>query len=349
MTETLQAGGIREVAAFQEANAVPGAGDRLEAVRAAARRFREDFMATGMPEGVRTCDLITLPYPSEFAFWHANRHPSPFIMFTNRMQIVRYRDWAGEPRVLLFNPTDYDRAAEVPFYKRLADRYGAIVSQMLLTQRHGTVESHLRAHGLKPEDVDYVSFDHLHTQDLRGWLGAEAYFPRAKLLVQEAEWRIFQRLHPLQTWWYIARGLEGVPAERAVLLKGDVSLGPGVAILATPGHTEGNHSLALHTARGVTVISENGVCVDNYAPHLSRLPGLKAYAETGQEVVLNGNTLEGSLEQYISMVKEKEVAGPHPDDPAFPNHFSSSELTAHWMFPGLEPTLAQRTLSHGTL
>lgn len=349
MTETLQAGGMREIAEFKEADAVSVAGERLEAVRHAARRFREAFMASGMPEGVRTCDLITLPYPSEFAFWHANRHPSPYLMFTNRMQIVRYRDWEGRRRVLLFNPTDYVRAAEVPFYKRLAEKYGPVVSQMLLTQRHGTVVGHLEAHGIRPDEVDFLSFDHLHTQDLRGWLGPQAIFPRAQLLVQRPEWEIFRRLHPLQSWWYIEKSLEGVAADRAVLLEGDVSLGPGVALLATPGHTWGNHSLALHTPRGVTVISENGVCLDNYAPHLSRLPGLKAYAATGQEVVLNGNTLEGALEQYISMVKEKEVAGPHPEHPEFPNHFSSSELTPHWLIPGLEPTVAQRTLSHGTL
>ncbi|HEY9722630.1 MAG TPA: hypothetical protein V6D47_11480, partial [Oscillatoriaceae cyanobacterium] len=130
---------------------------------------------------------------------------------------------------------------------------------------------------------------------------------------------------------------------------GDVSLGAGVAILHTPGHTWGNHSLVLHTPRGVTVVSENGVCLDNYAPEASRLPGLREYARTGQEVVLNGNTLEGALDQYVSMIKEKTVAGPHPDAPEFPNHYSSSELTAHWLFPGLRPTLAQTPLHHGSL
>jgi hypothetical protein len=30
------------------------------------------------------------------------------------------------------------------------------------------------------------------------------------------------------------------------------------------------------------------------------------------EIILNGNTLEGGLDQYISMVQEKEFAGPSP-------------------------------------
>lgn len=349
MSETAQAEGLRPIDDFADADAVAGAGDRLRAVREASARFRDRFLESGKPQAVRTCDLITLPYVTRYAFWHAVRHPSPYLMFTNRMQIVRYTDWAGTPRTLLFNPTDYQAAAEVPFYKRLARQYGAFISQTILTTRHGDVLTHLAAHGLKPEAIDYISYDHLHTQDLRPWLGPRGALPKAKLLVQEAEWRTFGGLHPLQEPWYIKAGGEGVAAERVVLLNSDVSLGPGVALLRTPGHTWGNHSLALHTDRGVTVISENGVCMDNYAPRHSRIPGLRAYAETGQEVVLNGNTLEGALDQYISMVKELMVAGPHPDAPEFPNHFSSSELTAHWLIPGLEPTVSQRSLTHGTL
>lgn len=332
---------------FREAAAVSCPGERLEATRRAAARFRDRFMETGMPRWVRTCDLITLPYPTRYAFWHANRHPSPYLMFTNRMLVVRYRDLAGESRILLFNPTDVDRAAEVPFYKRLAERYGPFVANRVLSKRHGTVASHLERLGIRPDEVDYLSFDHLHTQDLRGWLGPRAFFPRARLFVQGPEWETFERLHPLQEPWYIRAGREGVAEERVIRLTGDVLLGAGVALLATPGHTRGNHSLAVHTAQGVTVVSENGVCLDSYAPHLSRLPGLRAYAQEGQEVVLNGNTLEGALDQYISMVKEKGVAGPHPEAPGFPNHFASSELTAHWLFPGLAPTLSQRALTHG--
>lgn len=341
--------GWRALPDFTEAAAVTCPGDRLEAVRRAAERFRDRFRETGMPRAVRTCDLITLPYPTAYAFWHANRHPSPYLMFTNRMMVVRYRDLAGTLRTLLFNPTDYDRAAEVPFYKRLAERYGPFLSHRVLSARHGTVQGHLARLGLRPEDVDYLSFDHLHTQDLRGWLGPGGFFPRAQLLVQAPEWAIFERLHPLQEPWYIRDAREGVSDERVVRLSGDVLLGEGVALLATPGHTWGNHSLALHTGRGVTVVSENGVCLDNYAPEQSRLPGFRAYARTGQEVVLNGNTLEGALDQYVSMIKEKVVAGPHPEAPEFPNHFASSELTAHWLIPGLRPTLSQRSLTHGEL
>jgi hypothetical protein len=54
---------------------------------------------------------------------------------------------------------------------------------------------------------------------------------------------------------------------------------------------------------------------------------------TGKEVILNGNTLEGSNDQYISMVLEKTLAGPSAN-PEFPNCATSSERTPYWLFPG---------------
>lgn len=338
------------ILAFREAEALPSIGNRVEAVRTAAVRFRHDFVASGMPDAVRTCDLITIPYMTEFAFRLVDgRHPSPYLWFVNRMHVIRWRDADGTQRTLLFNPTDHERAAEVPFYKRMRQQFGEWLSMNVLSQRHGTVLGHLARLGIAPGDVDYVAFDHLHTQDLRRLLGPDGWLPKAKLLVQRAEWRIYDQIHPLQEPWYIPLATDGIDANRVVLLDGDVQVGPGVALLATPGHTWGNHSLAIHTPRGVTVISENGVCLDNYAPHLSKLPGMRAYAALGQEVVLNGNSLEGSLHQYTSMIKEKTVAGPHPDDPRWPNFQSSSEMTAHLFAPGLAPTLVQTPLHHGAL
>lgn len=338
------------ITAFREAEGLPSMGDRVEAVRTAAVRFRETLVNTGMPTAVRACDMVTIPYMTEFAFRLVDgRHPSPYMWFVNRMHVIRWRDADGITRTMLFNPSDHERGAESPFYKNMRKQYGEWLSFNVLSSRHGTVLGHLARLGIKPEEVDYISFDHLHNQDLRRLIGPDGWLPNARLLVQQAEWRIYENIHPLQAPWYIPLAIDGVDPKRVVLLDGDVQVGPGVALLATPGHTWGNHSLAIHTPRGVTVISENGVCLDSYAPHLSRLPGMRAFAAKGQEVVLNGNTLEGSLHQYTSMIKEKTVAGPHPDDPRWPNFQSSSEMTAHLLAPGLAPTLTQTPLHHGSL
>ena len=70
--------------------------------------------------------------------------------------------------------------------------------------------------------------------------------------------------------------------------------------------------------------------------HGDHWQALEAVAKaTGAEVILNGNTLEGSNEQYISMVLEKTVAGP-ARNPDYPNCAPSSEATPYWLIPGHE-------------
>ena len=76
-------------------------------------------------------------------------------------------------------------------------------------------------------------------------------FPNAKLLTQRKEWDTFASLHPMQWAWYVEDGIEGVNEENVVMLDGDVELGQGVALVWTPGHTDGNHSLCINTDDGV--------------------------------------------------------------------------------------------------
>ena len=333
---------FRTLPQLAEARAERVPGLKLQQLRRAALEARAAFVAGGPVAAVATCDLITFPYPTLFAFSGAALSPAPYVMMTNRMQVVQFME-EGQLRTLLFNPSDYERGYSAPFFRSLRERYGAFVSDKVMSTRHGTVESHLERLGLKPEDVDYLAFDHLHVQDIRRWVGGEgeaAYFPRAKLLVQRAEWEGAKNLHPMQAVWYVPNGTAGVPSERVVLLDGDVWLGPGAAILSTPGHTMGNMSLAVATDREVFVVSENGVATESYTPLQSAIPGVRGAAEhLGLEVVLNGNTREHSLDQYSSMVVEKLFAGPSPVEGAFVNFHPSSLLTHSLLAPGLSPTV----------
>src|SRR4029077_10543552 len=129
-----------------------------------------------------------------------------------------------------------------------------------LFKPHGTVEAHLEKLGVPPDFIDYITFDHLHVQDLRRWFGENGgagVFPRARLLVMRDEWACTKGLHPLEYVWYVPQGCDGFPESRVVLLDGDTSLGRGVALVRTPGHTYGNHTIALNTDSGVWTISEN--------------------------------------------------------------------------------------------
>src|SRR5919108_85683 len=135
-----------------------------------------------------------------------------------------------------------------------------------------------------------------------------------------------------------------------VLIDGDVELGKGVALVWTPGHTDGNHSLVINTEEGVWVSSENGVAADSWHPHLSRIPGIRKTAEFfGREVILNSNTLEDSIDQYDSMVKEKSLADPNRNDPRWMNVFPSSEMPAWKRQWPIVPSFEYHRIEYGAI
>lgn len=332
--------------------AVRGAGARLEAVRRAGRKLRERILAGGAARCVRTADLATFPYPTRYGLAGVARSPAPYLFMRNRMHLVQVAA-GGRTVSILVNPTDPERSAAAPYFARLEDRYGKLARRMLSTF-HATIPDVLAGWGVAPEAIDYVTFDHLHVQDVRGLLApggsGRALLPSAKLLAQRAELDTLAAIHPLQAEWYIPQCLDGVPADRIVALDGDYAIGGGFAIVRTPGHTWGNHSLVVVTDRGAWTISENGICVDAYAPGTSRIRGLARHArDTGVEVILNANTREGSLDQYTSMVLEKTLADSVPDRPELPQHFSSSELVPHVLAPGLTPTYTHGAITHGEI
>jgi hypothetical protein len=326
-------GGLREAWAER----VPA--ERLRKLRRASQVTRERLLEGGPVRSCSTHKLVTFPYPTGYAFLGGALSPAPYVMMTNRMHIVQF-EHDGRRRTMLFNPSDIESNRAATYYSDLAKKFGEYLSRSLIPTYYGAAEDHVKAAGLRPEDVDYIAFDHLHVQDLRRWLGGAgpAFFPNAKLLVMRDEWTTVKDLHPMNAVWYVPNGCD-VPDEKIILLDGDVQLGAGVALLSTPGHTRGNMSLCVVTPDGPFVVSENGVAPESYAPQHSRIAGVRAYAEQmGFEVVLNGNTREDSLDQYSSMIVEKIVAGPSPFDPTFPALAPSSELTASIFAPGLAPT-----------
>lgn len=331
--------GMRPLPDFDGARDHAGPQDRLRDVRRRALALRERMMAEPPVPYYRSLDLIRAPYPTYYAYSGVFAHRGfkfPLVHLLNRLFVVQYHDHDGVLRTLLMSPSDHEGNRETPFFKQLARAMPRWADRVFAPQYH-TVPSALAACGLKPEDVDYLSYDHLHTQEVRRWLGAPgqpALFPRARLLVHRQEWASTQALLPLQAQWYCPNGIAGIPAERVVCFDGSLSLGPGVALVHTPGHTEGNHSLAVRTPDGIRVTSENGVGADAYEPKHSRINAVRRHAlASGMEVILNGNTLEGSNDQYISMVLEKTLAGPSAN-PDYPNCATSSERTPFWLFPG---------------
>ncbi|MFO0745964.1 MAG: hypothetical protein U1F43_09855 [Myxococcota bacterium] len=333
---------------FVGARSASGPADRRRELVKRATGLRERLMGARPVRQYRSFELVRFPYPAKYGFRDALALPVPFVCMANRLFVVRV-DTAAGPRVLLVSPSDAARNAETPYFKDLGKGFGPAgpLAEKALATRGPEVRACLAEVGLRPAEVDYITYDHLHTQDLRGWIGPGGLFPRARLLVMRAEWESLHALTAPQLRWYCPRGAEGIDPARVILLDGDVMLGDSVALVATPGHTEGNHSIAVRTPEGVMVTSENGIASESWAPEHSRIPGLRAYARSGMDVVLNGNTLERGLDQYLSMIVEKTLAGPSARDPRFPNVVPSSELVAAWFAPGVRPTFAFGDLSFG--
>ena len=345
---------FKPIKALEETRLSMSPKDRLNNVRAAAEDLRSQMLEGPKVSFYETFDLIRVPYPTKYGFLNACSVPTPFLHIVNKMFVIQTQTPAGL-KTILVSPSDTVGNAETPFFKRLSPGQGGLskIAKKFLAPELGGVEASLKELGLAPASIDFITYDHLHTQYLRKWLGTHGQpglCPNAKLLVMEQEWESAKALLPPQRDWYCPGGLEGIEDDKVVKLTTSVMVGDGLALVHTPGHTEGNHSIVAHTDDGLLVTSENGIAPDSYAPHLSDIPGLRAYVrETGMEVVLNGNTLEGGLDQYVSMILEKTLAGPSHRHPGFFNVVSSSELRSYWGFPGIKPTASFGKLKFGAL
>ncbi len=360
---------LKAIDTFRNARSSAQPRTRLEAVRTQARKFHEELRSGGTAVFYKTCELVRVPYPVRYGFANVYTQTpilSPVLHIVNRLFVVQFRTEGGV-KTMLFSPSDVEANAETRFFKRLGGGELAKMEgktgefsakgllktavQKLVAPVSPTVPEWLKQLGIPPEKIDYISYDHLHTQDLRNWLGTDGkpgIFPNAKLLIMREEWEAVQGLLPGQSDWYCPNGTKGIDPSKVVLLETDVKLGEGVALIRTPGHTMGNHSLVVNTPEGVWVSSENGIGVDAYEPQNSKIDAVRNYAKkVGLEVILNGNTQESSVEQYISMVQEKEIAGRSRRNPDFPNVMPSSEFNAWWLFRGLEPTMTVGDLEFG--
>lgn len=362
VAEPATAPGLVAIDPFADIRAETQPGAQLTRIPEAAARFRQWFAGTGMPDWVGTFELSTLPYPTKFGLWRAARSPAPFLSLTHRMLVVRWRDPDGRPRTLLFEPTDVELARRTPYFARLSEQTPDVFER-IFARPLGDVISHLRRIGVDPAAVDWITFDHLHTQDVRRWIGTtvpapdisparpvQPLLPNAKLIVQRRELDSLASLHPLQLPWYQPQSYSDLRSEGLLSVEGDILLGPGVALVATPGHTIGNHTLVLNTSSGIWASSENVIAAECLTPEHSRIPGLRRYSQIwAQEIVLNANTLEDTAAQYNSCVLEKSIVDRSPHDPRFVQFLPSSELTRNTLSPGTTPTFAHAGIFHGTL
>lgn len=346
--------GTSRITDLDDAWTLPRVGARYRGVRVAAEKLRERFAGGPRCVSVRTLPLSSALYPTKYAFRSAAISPVPLVSFTHRCLLVQFFQ-RGALKNLLFNPTDIVAARETPYFKYLIGKFGKMPLEKLLVKRYDPLEKQLSALGLGNEDIDYIAFDHFHTQDLRAQLGTEdgrfaPRFPNATLLAPKCEWDDWDDLHPMQRTWFIADGRKGVKTKHVALTDGDLLLGDGVMLLRTPGHTSGNQTLFVNTDSGVWGTSENGTCADCWTPLESEIPGVAATATREDlEVLINDNTPEAGADQHTSMVLERTIVDRVKDRPAFCQMFPSTEITPSPLAPGLSPTVLFKAVTHGTV
>lgn len=111
------------------------------------------------------------------------------------------------------------------------------------------VRSRLQTLGFRPEDISWVIHSHLHYDHC----GGNQFFPKARFIVQKAEYRFALYPDAFSAGGYVRSHFD-FPFYYE-LIEGDRELIPGVFLLFTPGHTPGSQSLVLTLPQtGVVVL-----------------------------------------------------------------------------------------------
>ena len=210
---------------LDDAWATTASGARLEAVLRAAPRLADALRSSGHPRRVRTFDVASFPYPTEFAFAGVCGVPVPYVWLENRALFVEYVDFEGATKRLLVNPSDAEANKKAPFFRSLFERVPRSLEgtfEKMMSRRAAPVEQQLAEAEIDPASIDFLTFDHLHVQDIRALLPSP--YARAKLLVTPTELASTRALHPLQRFWYVDGGLDGIAADRFAPFDGDVLL-----------------------------------------------------------------------------------------------------------------------------
>ena len=240
--------GIRPFHEFDEAQDTWPRGDRPAALRQAAEAFRERFKGQGQVRAIRTVDLVAAGYPTLFAFGGAARGLNPYISILNRLVVVQFDDFDGTLRTLAWEPTVPEGSQEAPFYEQMLERYGQLAEKLFATY-YNTVESALSLCGLRPDDVDYIAFDHLHVQDVRILMGTDdrpGFFVRSRDL---------QRVQPLfaggRARFFDDKIGWSVEAEGSWLLVRSGYLGPALRWLPLPYVSEKGYEKFIAIAQSI--------------------------------------------------------------------------------------------------
>jgi glyoxylase-like metal-dependent hydrolase (beta-lactamase superfamily II) len=110
------------------------------------------------------------------------------------------------------------------------------------------VERELAREKITPEDISIVIYTHLHLDHN----GNCDLFPKAKHIVQKAEWKEFLDPLPATKFGgvYDQRLIKTMENLNLIRIDGDLNLTEGIGLIKTPGHTLGSQTFAVMTTKG---------------------------------------------------------------------------------------------------
>jgi len=120
-------------------------------------------------------------------------------------------------------------------------------------ERPRTLHDELKARGLGPSDIDLVVNTHLHFDHCGGNTRLEdgrlvPAFPRARYLVQKAEWEDAASPHERSRASYLPENFEALEEAKALeLVEGEFEIEPGLKVLRSGGHTRGHQCVAVES------------------------------------------------------------------------------------------------------
>ena len=350
--------GFRPIHEFAQSERLPPRAERPAAISTAAGELRDRLRGEKTVRAVRTVDLLTVRYPAHLALGGGGRIARKLVSLVGRLVVARFEAFSGEMRTLAWVPAQAESPAPSRFPTRPGGRYGVGPARIVAPRQLYSVSAALARCGLRTSDIDFVAFGDLRGQDVRSFAGTirspldaqearEPLFPNALALIQRLELEMVGAQHPIQERWYVPGLLDDVGESRIVALDGDVELGAGVAIIATPGRTAGHQSLVLYGPIGIWVVSGNGVASDCWQPLLSKIPGVRRGAEAdGRHAVLD-TAAENAMDLHDSMVKEKSLADVSRVDPRWQTILPERELLDAWRQWPLVPTFTHRGVGSG--
>ncbi len=174
----------------------------------------------------------------------------------------------------------------------------------------------LRRLGVRPDEVDLVVTSHLHWDHAGGFTRRgpggqlELTFPRARHVVQRAEWDFALHPDPRSRAGYIEEDL--LPVAEAGLLEfvsGEAEVVPGLVVRQTGGHTPGHQLVVFRASEDLSCVLTGDLV--SLRPNL-RIP----WIPSADLDVLRSIEEKTRLLEEASNHRSLLVLGHEPDDPA---------------------------------